>query len=219
MRCNTDIASLRSGTAVKAIIIYISEYIVKPSLKTYVIFEAIRSVFSRSHELINGDSTDEDKVRKLITRIVNVITVRMELGSPMICSYLLGLPDHYTNARFVPFYWTSYVAYVRKALDESFIGYNEEKLRLRRHNGTVIGISRVDDYIYRPEAELCDMLCLWDWIRRSTIHKNSKKKTDKENEDDMYESETESDMPVSSGHEASYESDYSESSSAHTLMR
>ncbi|KIY62694.1 hypothetical protein CYLTODRAFT_361083, partial [Cylindrobasidium torrendii FP15055 ss-10] len=164
MRCNTDVASLRSGTAVKAIIIYISEYIVKPSLKTYVIFEAVRSVFSRSHELLNSSSTNEEKVRKLITRIVNVITVRMELESPMICSYLLGLPDHYTNARFVNFYWTSYVAHIRRECNEKFTGYQEEKVQLRKTKDSIVGISRVDDYIHRPLDDECSCLSLWDWM-------------------------------------------------------
>ncbi|KAF8988956.1 hypothetical protein BDZ89DRAFT_931403, partial [Hymenopellis radicata] len=45
MRCNTDVTSLKSGTAIAATIHYVSEYVVKPSLKTYVIFDAIRSVF------------------------------------------------------------------------------------------------------------------------------------------------------------------------------
>ncbi|KAF9020382.1 hypothetical protein BDZ89DRAFT_895489, partial [Hymenopellis radicata] len=44
MRCNTDVTSLKSGTAIGATIHYVSEYVVKPSLKTYVIFDAIRSV-------------------------------------------------------------------------------------------------------------------------------------------------------------------------------
>ena len=32
--CNTDITSLSSGTAIKVVIIYVSDYVVKPTLKT-----------------------------------------------------------------------------------------------------------------------------------------------------------------------------------------
>jgi hypothetical protein len=39
-RCNTDVTSLLSGTAIKAVVAYISDYITKPSLKTYMVFEA-----------------------------------------------------------------------------------------------------------------------------------------------------------------------------------
>ncbi|KII92307.1 hypothetical protein PLICRDRAFT_73499, partial [Plicaturopsis crispa FD-325 SS-3] len=44
-RSNTDVTNLLSGTAIKAVVAYISDYITKPSLKTYSIFETIRGVF------------------------------------------------------------------------------------------------------------------------------------------------------------------------------
>ncbi|KAH7918708.1 hypothetical protein BV22DRAFT_1024128, partial [Leucogyrophana mollusca] len=46
-RCNTDVTSLLSGTAIKAVVAYISDYISKPSLKTYVVFDTIKSVFDK----------------------------------------------------------------------------------------------------------------------------------------------------------------------------
>ena len=45
LRCNMDTTSLLSGTAIKAIIVYVSDYVTKPGLKTYSIFDTIRSVF------------------------------------------------------------------------------------------------------------------------------------------------------------------------------
>ncbi|KAK0435839.1 hypothetical protein EV421DRAFT_1657900, partial [Armillaria borealis] len=47
LRCNTDVTSLRSGTAIKAVLIYVSDYITKPALKTHVFFDVIKSVFQR----------------------------------------------------------------------------------------------------------------------------------------------------------------------------
>ncbi|PBK94416.1 hypothetical protein ARMGADRAFT_927711, partial [Armillaria gallica] len=55
------------------------------------------------------------KARKLIVKIVNVLGVKMEIGSPFICSYLLGMPDHYTNRKFAVCYWQSFVSHVRKS--------------------------------------------------------------------------------------------------------
>ncbi|KAK0215546.1 hypothetical protein IW262DRAFT_1231857, partial [Armillaria fumosa] len=46
-RCNTDVTSLRSGTAIKAVLIYVTDYITKPGLKTHAIFDCIRAVFQR----------------------------------------------------------------------------------------------------------------------------------------------------------------------------
>ncbi|TFK61824.1 hypothetical protein BDN72DRAFT_741251, partial [Pluteus cervinus] len=43
-RCNTDVTSLKSGTALKSVILYVTNYITKSPLKTYTIFEVIKSV-------------------------------------------------------------------------------------------------------------------------------------------------------------------------------
>jgi hypothetical protein len=40
-RCNTDVTSLKSGTAIKAVIMYVSDYITKCSLKTHIMFDVI----------------------------------------------------------------------------------------------------------------------------------------------------------------------------------
>jgi len=47
LRCNTDVTSLLSGTAIKAVLAYISDYITKPTLKTYVVFDTSVSVFEK----------------------------------------------------------------------------------------------------------------------------------------------------------------------------
>ena len=41
---NTDTTSLRSGTAIKGVLYYCTDYITKPGLKTHIIFDAIRCV-------------------------------------------------------------------------------------------------------------------------------------------------------------------------------
>ncbi|KAF8228565.1 hypothetical protein L208DRAFT_1080768, partial [Tricholoma matsutake] len=50
-RCNTDVTSLRSGTAIKGVLLYVTNYITKPTLKTHVIFDTIRSVFQKNAEI------------------------------------------------------------------------------------------------------------------------------------------------------------------------
>ncbi|KAJ7101101.1 hypothetical protein C8R44DRAFT_536780, partial [Mycena epipterygia] len=42
--CNTDVTSLMSGTAIKAIIAYISDYVSKTSLKSYQVFSSMYDV-------------------------------------------------------------------------------------------------------------------------------------------------------------------------------
>ena len=95
--CNTDVTSLLSGTAVKAVVAYVTEYVTKPGLKTYSIFDTIRSVFDRNSELIGGTLKHCEKARSILTKIVNALTVKIEIGGPMASLYLLNNPDHYTS--------------------------------------------------------------------------------------------------------------------------
>ncbi|KAJ7450563.1 hypothetical protein FB451DRAFT_961293, partial [Mycena latifolia] len=47
LRCNTDVTSLLSGTAIKAVVAYISDYVTKASLKIYHIFHTVRDVLEK----------------------------------------------------------------------------------------------------------------------------------------------------------------------------
>ncbi|KAI0357520.1 hypothetical protein OH77DRAFT_1503040 [Trametes cingulata] len=47
LRCNTDVTCLLSGTQVKAVIAYVTDYITKSPLKTYSVFEAIKACEAR----------------------------------------------------------------------------------------------------------------------------------------------------------------------------
>ncbi|KIK64292.1 hypothetical protein GYMLUDRAFT_161264, partial [Collybiopsis luxurians FD-317 M1] len=50
----------------------------------------------------------------LITKMVNLLSAKLELGSSMISLYLLRNPDRYVSQTFVPFYLKSFVAEVCK---------------------------------------------------------------------------------------------------------
>jgi len=109
LRCNLEVTSLLSGTAIKAIVAYISDYVTKPGLKTYSIFDAIRSVFNSNTEMLGRSLERKEKARRLITQTVNCFTAKIEIGGPMASLYLLGNPNHYTSHEFVPVYWKNYV--------------------------------------------------------------------------------------------------------------
>jgi hypothetical protein len=162
-RCNTDVTCLLSGTAIKAVILYVSDYITKAPLKTHVIFDAIRSIFTKNTELVCGTLPTREKARRLMTKIVNLLSTKLEMGAQMISMYLLGNPDHYTSHTFVPFYWKSYVSEARKFWHSSEESIESDKVALIKKKGKIIGLSPVLDYIYRsPDLE--DMN-LYDYIR------------------------------------------------------
>ena len=138
LRCNSDITSLLSGTAIKAIVAYVSDYITKPGLKTYSIFDTIRSVFDRNSEMLGGSLERKEKTRRLMTQIVNTLTAKLEIGGPMASLYLLGNPDHYTSHKFIPVYWKNYVKEVLKSWDTTDVDYIPEKAVIQKARGAYV---------------------------------------------------------------------------------
>jgi hypothetical protein len=173
IRSNTDVTSLLSGTAIKAVVAYISDYISKPTLKTYLIFEAVKSVFDRNSEMLGGSLDRKEKARILITQIVNNLTSKMEIGGPMASMYLLKNPDHYTNHKFRTFYWPNFVRAARHAWNPDSEECGEDQLVLLKIKGRIIGRTLIQDYVFRP-VEYSQM-SLYDWIRLSHIEKRPRK--------------------------------------------
>ncbi|KAF5337331.1 hypothetical protein D9611_002867 [Ephemerocybe angulata] len=173
--CNTDTTSLLSGTSVKAVIVYVTDYITKPGLKTHVMFDAIQTIISKNTELITGDLKAKERARQLMTRIINLISAKMELGAPMISLYLLGNPDHYTGHTFKPLFWRMYAIEAARPYQQEDVGDGEDKVVLMKKDGQYCEISFVFDYIYRPAQ--VSSLCVYEFIQRCSrraIPKKSK---------------------------------------------
>jgi len=104
------VTSLLSGTSIKAVISYVSDYITKPTLKTHQIFSSAYDVFEKNSEMIGGNPDTQDAARRLLLKIVNALTAKMEIGSPLACLYMLDNPDHYTSHEFATCWWRNYVS-------------------------------------------------------------------------------------------------------------
>jgi len=65
LRCNTDVTSLLSGTSIKAVVAYISDYVTKASLKIYHIFSTVKDVLARNTVHIDGSKKTEGNTRIL----------------------------------------------------------------------------------------------------------------------------------------------------------
>ncbi len=193
-RCNTDVTSLLSGTSIKAVTAYVTDYITKQALKTHTIFEAVRTVLSRNSELLTDDIERQDKARKVLTKVVNALTSKSEIGGPMAAMYLLKHPDHYTNFKFRKFYVNTFIhrveQYWHKNLDELETRTKpfEETVMLWEKNQEFFGVSAVEDYIHRPN-ELHDM-SLYDWARLVTKSAIPKKLAEKLAKGDEYAVDT-----------------------------
>jgi hypothetical protein len=173
LRCNSDVTSLMSGTAVRAVVAYVTDYVSKSTLSTHAMWAAIRVVFDKSAVLLNDrELSDEEKVRTLLTRVVNAFSAKQELGMPMICMYLLGNPDHYTSEHFVNFNWSHYLVSVQTEWNDNDSDAMEldpidpamsESVTVTRILGEVVALSKSQDYKFRADA--LDRMCLYDFVR------------------------------------------------------
>ena len=150
MMSNTDVTSLLSGTSMKAVIAYTTDYITKPGLRTHTMMEIIKSVFTRNSEFLQGSAPRAEKARRLMVQIVNAMTVKQEIGSPMACAHLLGHPDHYTNYKFKPFYWRMFTGEMKRVWGQIASDNAQEEpsvmvSRKRDESGSLVALSPVVD--------------------------------------------------------------------------
>ena len=197
IRSNSDVTSLLSGTSIKAIVSYISDYVTKPTLKTYQIFSSMYDVFERhAPGPLPDRKQQDDNSRRLILKVVNSLSSKMEIGSPMASMYPLGNPDHYTGHTFVPFWWKSYVSTVMRVwssengprsndsvdiashtnistseLDDYATG--SDKVFIGCEHGKYVGTSNMDDYRFRPD--IYEAVTLYEWIQMSHRRRATKK--------------------------------------------
>jgi hypothetical protein len=168
MRCNSDVTSLLSGTSIKAVIAYVTDYITKTPLKSHVMFDIIQGVLQRNAEVIGENKSGSERARKLMVQITNAFMSHLELGAPFAATYLLGLPDHYTNFQFKVCYWQSYVDQIEKIWKES-----EEReidssildmatVLIYKTGKSYKATSPLYDYVYRPQE--LTAVCLYDFL-------------------------------------------------------
>ncbi|KAI0351716.1 hypothetical protein OH77DRAFT_1498333 [Trametes cingulata] len=113
----------------------------------------------------------------MLSKIVNALTAMREIGGPAACSYLLGIPDHYTNHTFKVFYWYAYVAHASTTLpqqgDHDGATEADERVVVGLQGDKVVPLSKVNDYIFRPA--FFENWSLYDYLRSTDIRKLRKK--------------------------------------------
>ncbi|KAJ7698785.1 hypothetical protein B0H16DRAFT_1484340 [Mycena metata] len=177
-RSNTDVTSLLSGTSVKAVISYVSDYVSKLGLKTYQAFASVHDVFNRNTEVMNSGATGTNTSKNLMRQMINSMSTKLEIGSPMAAMYLLGNPDHYKSHTYVNFPWRTYVTFVQNEWKLK-MGFKEDQedlddvVLLKNDNGTYVASSCVDNYRYRPIAY--ENVTLYEWIQCSEVEMRSRK--------------------------------------------
>ncbi|KAJ7655448.1 hypothetical protein B0H17DRAFT_956444, partial [Mycena rosella] len=174
LRCNTDVTSLLSGTSIKAVVAYISDYVTKASLKIYHIFRAVKDVLNRNTENMGSSAEGKENTRVLVMQMVNSLSSKLQIGSPMASLYLLGNPDRYTNVVFKPFWWISYVSEVKRVWPTAEGNGSQPREVLPSKKGDdIVGVTPVDDYTFRsPEFENTS---LFDYFQMANRVKRTKR--------------------------------------------
>ncbi|KAF7335862.1 ATP-dependent DNA helicase [Mycena sanguinolenta] len=146
--------------------------------KRFQMFASVYDVFEKNAEFQGGDETCRENARHMLRKMVNSMSAKMEIGSPMAAMYLLGNPDHYSSHSYVPFAWRPYVQFVRNAwttdypledVEES--NAEEERIPIGEQDGKFITTSGVDDYRYRPD--MFSHLNVYEWVQCSSKRKRS----------------------------------------------
>ncbi len=174
LRCNHDVTCLLSGTKVKAVLGYVTDYVTKTKLSTDSFFSTVRSVLDRhSDALVSSGADNEDAARSLIVKVVNALTASAETGGPAVCAHLLGQPDHYTDHTFQVFYWYPYVRHAKEtspATDpDDEPDSAEERVLLGRTADGVVQLNKVFDYTCRPGTY--KRMSLYEYLRSMDIRK------------------------------------------------
>jgi len=73
-RCNTDVSNMLSGTTIKAVISYVTDYISKPVLKTHQIFVTAYNVFEKNSKSKEENPLQTDDTQKLLLKLINTLS-------------------------------------------------------------------------------------------------------------------------------------------------
>ena len=175
IRSNTDVTCLLSGTQVRAIIGYVTDYVTKSQLKTYTLLDTMRSVLDKHGEVVKDIGDNAIAARMLLVKTLNALHAKLETGGPMICASLLGNPDHYKSHVFKPLYWYTFMAFVAKQtsfpLSEEIAGPKYSSVVVGTDDASnVVPVSHVADYIFRGDG--VGDLTLYDFYRVCTIERS-----------------------------------------------
>ncbi|KAJ7163699.1 hypothetical protein C8R46DRAFT_901899, partial [Mycena filopes] len=151
-------------------------------MKTYQAFASVFEVFDRNSEQVSEENVEGTvKAKNLMRQMINSMSTKLEIGSPMASMYVLGNPDHYSSHKFVNFWWRTYVTFIKRhwaelegnPMDNDDENPHEERITIKNQNGTFVALSPVDDYRYRPIAY--ESVNLYEWIQCSDKKSRNKK--------------------------------------------
>jgi hypothetical protein len=135
IRCNMDLKFIGSGASAKAILYYITDYIMKTQLKSHVAFAALELAVRKlgDYDPLADDITV--RAKRMLQKCAYAMISHQELSGQQVCSYLMGFGDHYTSHSYRNLYWTSFENFVngQDPSPECYSSVNETSVNLKPH--------------------------------------------------------------------------------------
>ncbi|EGO30716.1 hypothetical protein SERLADRAFT_432334 [Serpula lacrymans var. lacrymans S7.9] len=118
---NMDIKYIESGQAAKALVDYVTDYIIKSFFPVHVGFDALRYAIKQNSVKFTEDSNSspKEKSRSLFTKCVNAIIACQELSHQQVMSYLVGGGDCYKSHTFQILRWGQFNRYIQSQQRDS----------------------------------------------------------------------------------------------------
>lgn len=118
MRCNHDIKFLTNGRETRAVIWYITTYATKKQKKTYnrssLLAKGLHFHFQESSTI--NDARRRNKL--LLFRCLHSLGREAERSGAQVISYLMGWGDVFASHTYVPVFWSSVEAKIKRDLSE-----------------------------------------------------------------------------------------------------
>jgi hypothetical protein len=112
MRCNMDIKFIGSGSAAKAIMYYITNYISKPELKTNVAYAALELAVQKLGEYHPEEDMLTTRAKQMLQKCCHAMISHQEMPAQAVALHLMDYGDRYTSHEFRRLYWTSFENHV-----------------------------------------------------------------------------------------------------------
>ena len=114
--CNMDIKYIGSGTAVMAMVEYVTNYIAKMSLDSSTVFTALCAALKSVSDNpalnpITEEVDNKEQSRQVLLKTCNGMIGKCELSSQQVACFLCNIPNRFTDHNFDTLYWTSILDY------------------------------------------------------------------------------------------------------------
>lgn len=168
LQCNMDVKHIRSGPGAKALVFYVTDYIMKNGLSVHVGLNAIKYTI-QNNERTTSFVDEAAKDHSLFVKSVNTLMAWQELSHQQVMSYLVSSGDHYKSHCFISILWDRlHCLFLAPSADndEEYASLTES-VSIQRD--AMVTHDIINDYHYQPSIEPFQSMSLWSFAEMVEI--------------------------------------------------